>query len=109
MVDQSERILVVEEGYPLIEKRLRGLSGIPGKTIMGKLSGDFPITGELSPGIVRTALGIEPLPKQKLEGFDLSGRPPQLCQGCPHTDTFNVLKRALENYDRDMYTWSLVF
>jgi indolepyruvate ferredoxin oxidoreductase alpha subunit len=30
--------------------------------------------------------------------FPLSGRPPQLCQGCPHADTFHALNQALEDF-----------
>jgi indolepyruvate ferredoxin oxidoreductase alpha subunit len=35
-----------------------------------------------------------------LGGFKLALRPPQLCQGCPHADTFTALNKALEGYDR---------
>jgi indolepyruvate ferredoxin oxidoreductase alpha subunit len=61
LVEHVETVLVVEEGYPLIERSLRGFFGVPGKTIKGKLSGDLPLTGELSPETVRPALGLKPL------------------------------------------------
>jgi indolepyruvate ferredoxin oxidoreductase alpha subunit len=32
------------------------------------------------------------------EGFPLAGRPPQLCVGCPHADTFKALKAALADH-----------
>jgi TPP-dependent indolepyruvate ferredoxin oxidoreductase alpha subunit len=38
LVEHVETVLIVEEGYPLIERSLRGLFGVPGKTIKGKLS-----------------------------------------------------------------------
>ncbi|MBP1767152.1 MAG: Indolepyruvate ferredoxin oxidoreductase, partial [Candidatus Aminicenantes bacterium] len=73
---------------------------IPGKTVRGKLSGDLPLTGELSPETVRSALGLEPLPTLGLGGFELAARPPQLCVGCPHADTFLALKKALGDHDK---------
>ncbi|HVP57199.1 MAG TPA: thiamine pyrophosphate-dependent enzyme [bacterium] len=100
LVKQVDTIIVVEEGYPLIERALRGLFGIEGKVIKGKLSGEIPATGELSPEAVRPALGLKPLKSQRLEGFKLASRPPQLCKGCPHADTFRALKAALEGYPK---------
>ena len=98
LVDHVDSVLVVEEGYPLIEEILRGVFGAPGKTIRGKISGDLPATGELSPEVVRAALGLRPLPRLSLGGFKLAIRPPQLCQGCPHVDTFAALNTALKGY-----------
>jgi indolepyruvate ferredoxin oxidoreductase alpha subunit len=95
LVEHVKAVLVVEEGYPLIERSLRGLFGIAGKTVRGKLGGDLPLAGELSPQAVRPALGLEPLPKLGLSGFEIAARPPQLCAGCPHADTFLALKKAL--------------
>ncbi len=93
-----DTILVVEEGYPYIEKKVRGLLGIPQKRINGKLTGHLPLTGELSPDVVRKALNMEPLEGMKISDFKLSPRPPQLCQGCPHADTYRALNKALETY-----------
>jgi indolepyruvate ferredoxin oxidoreductase alpha subunit len=100
LVDHVETILVLEDGYPLIERSIKGLFGIPGKTVVGKLSGRLPLTGELTPETVRTALGLAPLPARAPSGLKPANRPPQLCQGCPHTDTFHALKKALEGYPR---------
>ncbi len=98
LVGHVDAVLVIEDGYPFIERQLKGLFGIAGKTVLGKLSGAFPLTGELSPDIVRRALGRDPLPAVAASGLPLSGRPPQLCVGCPHADTFKALNKALENY-----------
>jgi indolepyruvate ferredoxin oxidoreductase, alpha subunit len=98
LVEHVQTILVVEEGYPLIERSLRGLFGIAGKSVRGKLSGELPQAGELSPEAVRQALGLEPLRKIGLRGFEPAARPPQLCAGCPHADTFHALNKALEDY-----------
>jgi len=89
-------VLVAEEGYPLIERHLKGMYGIPGKRLIGKLSGHIPPAGELSPESVRAALGLKPLERQAPSALKLAGRPPQLCIGCPHADTFKALKKALE-------------
>jgi indolepyruvate ferredoxin oxidoreductase alpha subunit len=100
LVESVDTVIVIEEGYPLIERALRGMFGVTGKTIKGKLSGEIPATGELSPEIVRPVLGLEPLKAQRLEDFKLPLRPPQLCKGCPHGDTFKALKLALEGYTK---------
>lgn len=98
LVDHVDTVLIVEEGYPFIERSISGLFGIAGKTIRGKLSGHLPSTGELSPGIVRQGLGLEALPKREIAEFPLAARPPQLCQGCSHADTYRALNEALESF-----------
>ena len=51
-----ERILVIEEGYPFVEGRLRGV--LPHRwEIAGKEDGTLPLDGELTPDSVREALG----------------------------------------------------
>jgi indolepyruvate ferredoxin oxidoreductase alpha subunit len=98
LVEHVDTLLVVEEGYPFIEKEISGLFGIPGKNLRGKLSGHLPATGELTPGIVRQGLGMTPLTKRAIEDFPLAGRPPQLCLGCSHADTYRALNEALKSY-----------
>jgi indolepyruvate ferredoxin oxidoreductase alpha subunit len=93
LVEECDEILVIEEGYPMIEQKLAGILGI-GKKVKGRLTGDLPRTGELNPVIVGKALGIS-----SYEGINLPNllvnRPPSLCQGCPHTITFKALNEAL--------------
>ncbi len=98
LVAHVDRILVVEEGFPLIERQIQGLFGIHDKTVLGKLSGHIPLTGELTADTVRQALEMEPRPQRKAEAFSPVGRPPQLCRGCPHIDTLDALTRILENH-----------
>jgi indolepyruvate ferredoxin oxidoreductase alpha subunit len=100
LVDRVDTILVAEEGYPYIERALAGMFGVCGKTVKGKLTGDLPASGELSPEALRPALGLPPMKTQEIagpapEGFRLAARPPQLCKGCPHADTFNAINLAL--------------
>lgn len=105
LVQHVGTILVVEEGYPFIERNLTGMFGIKSKLVKGKLTGHIPVTGELSPEIVRQALDLAPLAKRDIGDFQLVGRPPQLCQGCGHRDTYDALNRALESY-KDAYVFS---
>jgi len=100
LVDSVETILVIEEGFPLIERSLKGMYGIPGKKVLGKLSGQLPLAGELTPESVRAALGLAPLARRALDAVPLAGRPPQLCIGCPHADTFKALNKAMEGADK---------
>lgn len=98
LIDHVEEILVIEEGYPFMERFIRGVIGIPGKKIRGKLDGTLPQTGELTPDLVASALGLQGGAGLKVESLKLAGRPPQLCVGCPHADTFKALKEALKDF-----------
>jgi len=95
LADHVDTILVAEEGYPFVERAVKGLFGVPGKAVIGKLSGHLPLAGELTPETVRRALGLPPLDRMAGPEFTLAGRPPQLCVGCPHADTFKALNDAL--------------
>jgi indolepyruvate ferredoxin oxidoreductase alpha subunit len=99
LVEHVETVLVVEEGYPLIERAVNGIFGVHDKTIRGRLSGDLPLAGELTPESVRAALHRPPRERQELTGFKLAGRPPQLCVGCPHADTLKALNETLAGVD----------
>ncbi|HEK86155.1 MAG TPA: indolepyruvate ferredoxin oxidoreductase [Candidatus Aminicenantes bacterium] len=98
LIEQVEEILVIEEGYPFIERLIRGVVGITGKKIRGKMDGSLPSSGELTPDAVAKALGLDEKKGLKIENFKLAGRPPQLCVGCPHADTFKALNEALKDF-----------
>jgi indolepyruvate ferredoxin oxidoreductase alpha subunit len=103
LVTHCDEILVAEEGYPFIERRLNGVLGVPGKAIKGKLTGDLPPTGELTPETVAEALdrgaaGGPASPAALSDLADLAGRPPQLCRGCPHADSFRAIVEATSAY-----------
>jgi len=100
LVSEVDTILVAEDGYPLIESRLKGMFGIPAKKVVGRLTGALPASGELSPDVLRPALGLAALPSFTAGPIPLANRPPQLCAGCPHVDTFIALKRALDEFGR---------
>jgi len=94
LVDHCNRILVAEDGFPLVEGKLVGLLGVPGKTIDGRLNGALPPDGELTADLIRAGLGLAPPPVAE-SILDLPARPPMLCQGCPHCDTFRVILDAV--------------
>lgn len=93
MAEDCDEILVVEDGYPMVEELLKGYLGV-GLKIRGRLDGTIPRDGELNPNILAVALGLEdtygfPIPNLMV------GRPPMLCSGCPHIDSYGALNEAL--------------
>ncbi len=94
-------ILVIEEGQPLVEERLRGILYDPeakGQTIIkGRLDGTLPRTGELTPDCVRKALGLPPMEAYSKSEVTVP-RPPTLCQGCGHRDFYTALNAVLKEY-----------
>ncbi|MGE5358449.1 MAG: thiamine pyrophosphate-dependent enzyme [Bacteroidales bacterium] len=104
LASQVAKVLVLEEGYPLVERYLRGIIP-PGIAIAGKESGDVPADGELTPDIVRRALGLRVGTGVELPaGVTLANRPPQLCDGCPHADSLDALHEALKQCDTSLVT-----
>jgi indolepyruvate ferredoxin oxidoreductase alpha subunit len=103
LAERTRRILVLEEGYPFIERSLRGMLH-PDDDILGKESGHLPLDGELTPDLVRAALGLPLRIGTVIPGLSLPARPPQLCQGCPHRDTYDALKEALSSCERSVVT-----
>ncbi|MBM4352471.1 MAG: indolepyruvate ferredoxin oxidoreductase [Deltaproteobacteria bacterium] len=100
LVETVDEIVVVEEGYPFLEELLRGVVGVAGKAVHGKLDGRLPRTGELTPAIAARAFGIamESAFAPTLE--KLPGRPPALCPGCPHADSYRALKLAAGDFPK---------
>jgi indolepyruvate ferredoxin oxidoreductase alpha subunit len=98
-----KRILVLEEGYPFLERYLRGLLPTPVE-IAGKMSGEVKPDGELDPDAVRQSLGLPARESVTLEGFELPGRPPQLCAGCPHGDSYSAIRQAVNEFEEAIVT-----
>jgi indolepyruvate ferredoxin oxidoreductase alpha subunit len=99
LVEHVDELIVFEDGYPLVENMIRGLFGLAGVRVMGRMTGELPRTGELDPDIVREALGLDPLPNAHKPAEELANRPPALCKGCPHTDSFRALNEALSTFN----------
>jgi len=96
LYDEVEEILVLEEGYPLLEEMLKGLLNL-GKKIKGRLDGTLPRDGELNPVLVAKALGMEIKETKKIPDI-VAPRPPSLCAGCPHIDSVVVLNDVLKEF-----------
>lgn len=105
-VSDLSEVYIIEEGYPYLERYLRGIVSPADLKIYGKLDGTFPLAGELNPDIIAKAFAPQAdghfdsaqcpgLPK--LENIPV--RPPQLCQGCPHSGSFEFIKEAVEGTD----------
>ncbi len=99
LVEHVEELLILEDGYPLLENTVRGLFGLIGTEVKGRMTGELPRTGELNPDLVREALGLPAMPTAHSVSDDLALRPPALCKGCPHTDSFRALNEALNIFD----------
>lgn len=101
LASMCRRIIVMEEGQPLIEERLRGLlydGDNAALTISGRLDGTLPRTGELTPDCVRAAVGLAPTGNKAASQVAVP-RPPALCQGCGHRDFYTALNVVLERYE----------
>lgn len=103
LVADTDSVFVIEEGQPFIEERVRGILDC-GK-VYGKLSGQLPRTGELTPDAVRKGLlSIRPdLAELRIEEVKpvpaiVMPRPPALCPGCSHRDVYAALNDALKEY-----------
>ena len=89
-----DTILVLEDGQPFVERALRGLLPTPIE-IRGRQSGAVPEDGELTPGAVRSALGIATPATLAVGDLPVVPRPPRLCNGCPHRDAYAMIQGAL--------------
>lgn len=95
---QCDEILVLEEGFPLVEEQLTDYFG-KGKMIHGRLNGALPRAGELNPDHVARALGKEVTSEFSIPSV-VAVRPPALCQGCGHQDVYYALNVAIEEIGR---------
>jgi len=103
LLNSCEKVMVVEEGQPFIEEQVRGV--FDSQNILGRLTGQLPRTGELTPDNVAAALSnagvIAPLATREVQGVSplIVARPPQLCQGCGHRDVYTALNEVLKEYE----------
>lgn len=99
VADGAEEILVMEEGQPVVEELLRGM--VPSSVaVKGRLTGDLPRMGELTPDCVAQALVGDRTPDA---GFQIPElvvpRPPALCQGCGHRDMYAALNEVAREHE----------
>jgi indolepyruvate ferredoxin oxidoreductase alpha subunit len=97
LASKCKTILVLEEGYPFLESKLKGLLNNTGLIIKGRLDGSVPRDGELNPDIVAKAFGLQTNAGPAIPDF-LANRPPSMCKGCGHIDTYIALIEALAEY-----------
>jgi indolepyruvate ferredoxin oxidoreductase alpha subunit len=91
---ECDRLLVVEEGYPIAEEMLRGFFG-KGTPVSGRLDGALPRKGELTPDHLAVALGMKKDAAPSMI-VSLPNRPPSLCHGCGHIDTYMALNEIIQ-------------
>jgi len=97
-----EKVIVVEELDPVIERELLTLCGKHhlAVEIHGKLTGDVKNAGENSVesvGISLAQMFGRVMPKTQLYQLpELPVRPPVLCAGCPHRVSFYAVKTAMK-------------
>ena len=105
VADGAEEILVMEEGQPVVEELIRGL--VPSSVVIkGRLTGDLPRMGELTPDSVALALSPNSLIASSPKSIPelVVGRPPALCQGCGHRDMYAALNEvAAEHADARIF------
>jgi len=104
LLDNCERVMVVEEGQPFIEEQVRGV--FESQNILGRLTGELPRTGELTPDCVGQAINaaannpsLFTLHSSFEQSEIVAPRPPQLCQGCGHRDVYTALNEVLREYE----------
>jgi indolepyruvate ferredoxin oxidoreductase alpha subunit len=101
LMEHVEQVLVVEEGYPYLERTLFGEIGRrTSSRFLGRFTGHLPMAGELTPDLVAMALGKPASSPQPDDTGHVKARPPQLCPGCPHADTFNAINDAKAGHER---------
>ncbi|MCL1938328.1 MAG: thiamine pyrophosphate-dependent enzyme [Candidatus Azobacteroides sp.] len=96
LVESCEEILVLEDGFPVVEEQLKGYLGL-GLKVHGRLDGTLPRDGELTPDKVRKALGKEVEVYYSIPDV-VEMRPPALCAGCGHRDVYEALNEVIKEY-----------
>ncbi len=107
-LSQCSKILVVEEGEPVLEESVKAIAQESGLTLPIKGKGDnlFSRLSEFHPAMVREVIAqYFNLPYSSASPIELSDlpeapqRPPSLCAGCSHRATFFAVKKATEGMD----------
>lgn len=96
LAEECDELLIAEDGQPFVEEQIGALLG-GGYKLRGRLTGDLPRMGELTPDSVGRALGIITEPSY-VAAQNVMPRPPALCQGCGHRDVYNALNRVAAEY-----------
>lgn len=100
----KKAILVVEELEPFLEEDIRSVLQRMGIStpVYGKNGEYFSRMFEFHSALVRSAIArflgipdvhVEPLAVSNMPSLPI--RPPSLCKGCPHTETYNIVKETV--------------
>lgn len=90
-VQDLDEVWVLEEGEPLVEEIARRYSN----KVKGKLSGNLNRVGELGPDCFS---GSSIKPVSDSSKTKLPVRPPVLCPGCGHRETYKALNAAKPSF-----------
>lgn len=115
-ISRFEKVLVIEETDAVIELQIRDKS-----RVSGRLTGDVPGYGELSPEVLDPVLsdfiGVKPLVKGEtldslnkiIADIDLPIRRPTLCPGCMERAVFYAMRKAFPRaiYPSDIGCYTL--
>ena len=93
---QCETLLIAEDGQPVVEEQIKSILGAD-YPIKGRLTGDLPRMGELTPDSLAQAMGI-PTESSFATAENVVPRPPALCQGCGHRDVYDALNKVAAEY-----------
>ncbi|GFE60998.1 indolepyruvate ferredoxin oxidoreductase subunit alpha [Geobacter sp. AOG2] len=98
---QVDNLYVVEELDPFIEEQVKSMGiAVTGKELI-------PLCGELTPGRIRSAFGLQQ--PQSVSEEKLPGRPPNMCPGCPHRGVFFALNQLKAYVTGDIGCYTLGF
>lgn len=97
LYDECDEILVLEDGQPFVEEQLKGCLG-KGKPIHGRLDEVIRRDGELNAEKVAKALGLAVQNGPAVPEV-VTNRPPALCTGCPHVDSYTALVDVMKKYE----------
>ncbi len=121
LLQNSRKVLIVEEGDPVIENQIRSYakSVAPNVDILGKtyqrveIQPTLSMVGELTPDLVHNVIaafvGLEPdeisadraALKEEVANA-VAPRSSMWCDGCPHIGAFHALKKALQSTRSDI-------
>ncbi|MBQ8437268.1 MAG: indolepyruvate ferredoxin oxidoreductase, partial [Alistipes sp.] len=93
---KCDALLIAEDGQPVVEEQIKALLGTD-YAVKGRLTGDLPRMGELTPDNVGAALGVV-MEQSFTAAENVVPRPPALCQGCGHRDVYDALNRVAKEY-----------
>ncbi|NTW72761.1 MAG: 4Fe-4S binding protein, partial [Eubacteriaceae bacterium] len=84
------KIIIIEENDPFLETQIKAMGiGCTGKDVL-------PITGEMTPDVLRALLLDVKKDKLVSDKSKVVPRPPALCAGCPHRGFFYELSKRKE-------------